>query len=230
MQRILSTLTPVALLLLLAAAPALADRSVKYEVTVTNITPGQTFTPILFATHTDQVDVFEVGTQASPELEVLAEDGGTGPFEDLLASVPYAVDDVEVRPGLLAPGASTTITIERRRRRGIRLSVAAMLIPTNDTFFGLDAVSLPRWGSATYYARAFDAGTEENDQDCANMPGPRCGGEGLSAEPAEGDEGFVHVSNGFHELGPGDGASEILGPQVYDWRNPVARIVVRRLY
>ena len=75
---------------------------------------------------------------------------------------------------------------------------------------------------------AYDAGTEANDQNCANIPGPRCGGTGYVAEAGEGDEGFIHIGNGFHELGSEDAdGSEILGPQTYDWRNNVARITVR---
>lgn len=104
-----------------------------------------------------------------------------------------------------------------------------MLIPTNDTFVSLNSVELPRFGQRTYVALAYDAGTEANDQNCANIPGPRCKGEGVSA-PADSDEGFVHVSNGFHELGSADDPdNEILGPMPYDWNNPVAMVTVRRI-
>lgn len=79
---------------------------------------------------------------------------------------------------------------------------------------------------------AYDAGTEYNDQNCAYIPGPQCGGggEGYSAGPGEGDEGFVHIGNGFHDLGEKDqSGNEILDPKTYDWRNQVARITVRRM-
>jgi hypothetical protein len=83
---------------------------------------------------------------------------------------------------------------------------------------------------ATYEVPAFDAGSEANDQNCANIPGPRCGGAGSSPGTNAGDEGFVHISNGFHELGSMDDiGNEILGPLTYDWRNPVATITVRRI-
>ena len=72
-----------------------------------------------------------------------------------------------------------------------------MLIPTNDTFVALDSVRLPRVGSTARLAIAYDAGTEANDQNCNNMPGPRCGGVGFSPGPNVGDEGYVYVSNGF---------------------------------
>ena len=106
-----------------------------------------------------------------------------------------------------------------------------MLIPTNDTFVALDSGVLPRRGSRTFFIQAYDAGTEENDQLCINSPGPRCGGEGVSPDPMLGDEGFVHVSNGFHDLGADDGnGNERLQPFTYDWRNPVAKVVVKRVY
>ena len=75
--------------------------------------------------------------------------------------------------------------------------------------------------------QAYDAGTEDNDQSCANIPGPRCGGEGFVSG---GGEGFVHISNGFHDLGDTDeNGAEVLGPATYDWRNSVARITVKRI-
>ena len=218
------------LALALAAATASASNLPTYEVTVTNVTRGQTFTPILVTTHRPSIALFELGAPASPELEVLAEDGGTGPFVALLESLGRTVGDVTSGDSLLAPGESVSFEIEGNPWRHV-LSVAAMLIPTNDTFFAIDSVRLPRYGQSTFLANAYDSGTEFNDQSCANMPGPRCGGEGLSAAAGEGDEGFVYISNGFHDLGTEDANGfEVLGPAVYDWRNPVARVTVKRVY
>ena len=213
---------------LMFAQAANADGSYyrKYEVTITNITRGQTFTPILVATHSARVGLFELGAPAGEALEILAEDGSTTALTEALLEAGYEVADVETIPGLLAPGATTSVIVEATRFQRF-LSLAAMLIPTNDTFVALDTVPLP-FRSRSYTAIAYDAGTEANDQNCLNMPGPRCGGEGFSPGPNEGDEGYVYVSNGFHELPPA-AQGEVLGPLVYDWRNPVARVVVRRI-
>ena len=73
---------------------------------------------------------------------------------------------------------------------------------------------------------AWDAGTEANDQNCLHIPGPRCGGEALSA-PAATDEGYVCLSNGFHDLG--DGTGEVLKPSEYTWNNPVALVTIKRI-
>ena len=96
-----------------------------------------------------------------------------------------------------------------------------MLLPTNDSFVALNRVRLPRYGKATYFARGYDAGSEPNDEWCANIPGPVCGGAGAS--PEAGGEGFVHVANGIHGIGDLDAA-------VYDWRNPVAKVVIKAVY
>ena len=221
-------MTALAAVSLLAGSLASADDGYnrKYEVTITNLTPGQSFTPQLVATHSKKVALFELGQPAGKALEVLAEGGDTAPLTEVLLGSPYDVVDVQTVPGLLGPGQSATVIVEATRFERF-LSMAAMLIPTNDTFVAIDTVPLPRHRrSAT--ALAYDAGTEANDQNCLNIPGPRCGGEGYSPGSNEGDEGFVHVSNGFHGL-PATEAGEVLGPQVYDWRNPVARVEVRRI-
>lgn len=218
----------LAAVLLLAGTAVNADGGYnrKYEVTITNLTPGQTFTPQLVATHSAKLALFELGQPAGDALEVLAEGGDTAPLTEVLLSSPYEVADVQTVPGLLGPGQSVTVIVEGTRFERY-LSLAAMLIPTNDTFVAIDSMRLPRY-QRSVTALAYDAGTEANDQNCLSMPGPRCGGEGYSPGPNEGDEGFVHVSNGFHSL-PAAEVGEVLGPQVYDWRNPVARVEVRRI-
>jgi hypothetical protein len=131
-----------------------------------------------------------------------------------------AVADTAVNPGLLAPGK--TAVFEISSRRGFpRLTLAAMLIPTNDSFVAINRIRLPRDNEvAVFHAVAFDAGSEPNDELCANIPGPVCGGAGTS--PGESGEGFVHVSRGIS--GNGD-----LEPSGYDWRNPVARVQIKRV-
>jgi hypothetical protein len=186
-----------------------------YEVTITNLTPGQTFTPQLLVAHPTAIALFEIGAAATEELAILAEGGNTVPLMELAIGAGAHAMTID---GLLAPGASTSGIIDAVE--GDVLSIAAMLIPTNDTFVALDSMPLPAEGSVTYYLKAYDAGTEENDQLCRNIPGPVCGGEGESA-PAMGDEGFVHVSNGFHNL-----RGNALKPENYDWRNPVAKVTV----
>jgi hypothetical protein len=204
------------------------DYTLQYEITITNVTRGQSFTPRLLVTHRKHISLFDLGEPASTELEMLAEGGNTTPLADKLLGHPYSVADVLTDPGLLGPGESTMIIVEASRRHRY-LSVAAMLIPTNDTFMALNGVRLPLRGSARHMAMGFDAGTEANDQNCVNIPGPRCMGAGYSPGPNDGDEGYVYVGNGFHSL-PDSVAGEVLGPLVYGWNNAVAEIVIRRLH
>jgi len=99
--------------------------------------------------------------------------------------------------------------------------MAAMILPTNDSFVALDTVRLPRYGTVTYRASAYDAGSEPNDELCANIPGPTCGGEGRSEDDSNA-EGFVHIANGVHGIGDVDVAK-------YDWRGTVAEVTITRI-
>lgn len=192
-----------------------------YAVTITNITAGQVFTPVLVATHTADVGFFELGEAPSSQLADLAEGGATGPLQSVLNSIPQYVMDTNtsgLTPDgnpLINPGESVTIYINGNRDFN-RLSLAGMLLPTNDTFVAVNSMPLPRKYSAGM-AIAYDAGSETNDELCINIPGPQCGGAPFSAGLAE---GFVHVSRGIS--GEGD-----LAASDYDWRNPVARVTVK---
>lgn len=207
---------------LVLSGPALADddddAERAYEVTVTNLTRGQTFTPILVATHDSSVRLFELGQAASDELATLAEDGDVGPLTQALLAT-GKVSDTANSGGLLGPGESVTITVSADG--GARqVSLAAMLIPTNDTFMAFRNLALPRDRSTTVSrAPGYDAGSEPNDELCANIPGPVCGGQGAS--PDAGGEGFVHIQAGIHGIGNLDAAER-------DWRNPVAEVTIRR--
>jgi hypothetical protein len=218
------TITAAAFLSLSGLATAAS-----WQVEITNVTPGQTFTPILVATHYGNAGVPSLGAPASEALAMLAEGGATGPLGEEIAAATPAGAAISTLDGLLEPGQ--TVTTEIIGRPGQRLTLAAMLIPTNDTFFAVGSVFLPLHGETTVYALAYDAGSEANTQSCADMPGPRCGGAGYSPTPSDGDEGFVHVSNGFNDLGSAPmGEAEVLKPAHYSWNNPVALVRIRRVY
>jgi hypothetical protein len=201
---------------LLLSGPAFAAESKTYEVSITNITPGQAFTPVLAATHSPDIRLFRLGEAAIEELELLAENGMTAPLEDLLLASGKA-QDTSGTGGLLLPGETMSFEIQGSRRYG-HLSLAAMLLPTHDNFVALDAIPLPKQ-AVTVYAKGYDAGTEANVELCDHIPGPPCFG---TNEPDDSGEGFVHIGSGIHGVGE-------LDPAVHDWNNPVARITVRRV-
>ena len=203
---------------LLAGAAYADDDTRNYEVTVTNITRGQSFTPILVATHHQGIHMYQFGQPASSALAALAEGGETAPLAAVFGATPHA--KTMTSAGLLAPGKSVTITISARDGAD-HISVASMLIPTNDTFIAVNGMPLPKGKEASVFlSSGHDSGSEPNDEMCAHMPGPVCHGEGTSAHA--GGEGFVHISAGIHGIGDLEAAE-------YDWRNSVARIVVRKI-
>ena len=205
--------------LLLSSPSANADGNTAYHVTITNITNSINFTPILVASHRKGVSLYELGSPASDELTAIAEGGDTAPLAAVLDADPR-VADVQNSGGLLEPGQSVTVTVSARR--GARfISLASMMLPTNDGFIALNSVRAPRHGAVTYYSQGFDAGTEPNDELCISIPGPTCGGEGPS--PGIDGEGYVHIHRGMHGIGD-------LAPDVYDWRNPVAAVTITRAH
>ena len=68
---------------LLAAAPvfsAVADDDMRtYAVSITNLTRGVSFTPIMVATHQEGIRLYNVGEPPSDALAAMAEGGDTGP-------------------------------------------------------------------------------------------------------------------------------------------------------
>jgi hypothetical protein len=187
-----------------------------YKVTITNITAGQIFAPVLVASHNLGVRVFELGREARPQLEILAETGNIRPLAEWLRSRPE-VKDIAATPSFIPPGESVTLFV----RPGVhfrRVSVAGMMLPTNDGFVALNGVRGPRLLHArSYFPPAFDAGTEINDELCDSIPSPDCGGNG-----GEDEEGVVHIHSGIHGIGH-------IIPARRDWKNPVAKIRIRHI-
>lgn len=215
-MKIRKTLAALAFAMVLPSAGALAS---EYQVTITNLTGGQTFTPMLVVAHRPGKHLFMAGETASPEIEAIAEGGNTEPMQMML-DASSDVEETVSTGGLLGPGESVTISVETEKRFR-NFSILGMLIPTNDAFLALDDLRAPKkkGRSVSSYLYAWDAGTEMNDESCDNIPGPVCGGAGPSAEDGE---GFIHVHSGIH--GTGD-----LAPELYDWNNPVARVTIERM-
>ena len=205
---------------LIASSTAAASGGPAYHVTITNLTNAISFTPILVASQRRAVPIFEPGAPASDEITAIAEGGDTSLLEATLEANPHVVD-IQNSGGLLLPGTSVTVVV-RASYGARRISLASMMLPTNDGFIALDSVLAPRRGSVTYYSPGYDGGTEPNDEWCMHIPGPTCGGAGPSPGEDPYDEGHVHVHRGIHGVGE-------LDPSVYDWRNPVAKITVTRV-
>jgi len=218
MIRSAKLLTTAMLLSGLMSGPVFAQgNSSNYEVTIYNITKAQIFTPILAVTHSADIALFELGSPSSAELATLAESGAIAPLRAVLDSATGLVAETNTNGGLLFPGHSVTIAISGEVKLD-RLSFAGMLVPTNDAFVAINGLELPK-KDAVVYALAYDAGSEANDELCANIPGPYCGDMDDSGDTGE---GYVYVGNGVRGAGDLDSAE-------FDWNNPVARVEIRRV-
>ncbi len=216
---------------------ATSSQARELRVEITNLTHAIYFTPLLVAAHDHKTDLYELGSEASYHLQAMAEGGDlSGLIEDLEAGGGVYV--ANPASGLLAPGQSTNARLDLRGYTTSRLSIVAMLLPTNDGFVGLDGLRIPREiGAHTYYLYGYDAGTEANDEIITGGgapgvpgipvdPGGNAGSGGVS-EVGPDHNPSVHVHRGI--VGDMDltGGTSDLDSRIHRWQNPVARIVIR---
>ena len=218
-----------------------------YLITVTNLTDGQPLTPPVVALHRSSVDLFDIGRPASSELQAIAENGDLAP---MLAALDPATNGNVIALTHVARGAEGPAPIVPDGNPGGApfesaqafilsgghganyLSIASMLICTNDGFTGVDSVKLPRHvgQSSTYFSAGYDAGTEMNTEDFADMVPPCQGLVGVSSK----DEG-TGMSNpklaegGVIGLHPGiAGGTDLLVGQ-HGWVDPAVMVFVERI-
>ena len=220
MQRTLVAILAIVGLLLLTAPLVAQGGPFEYRVTIYNLTKAQPFSPPVVVSHHDDIALFRAGTPASEQLALLAEDGDTSGLVELLGTL-GDVEDVAVADGPVPPGGVAELTL-RAPFPYHRLSAVGMLVNTNDAFFALDAATVPRqrFERETFYAPAYDAGSEFNNEDCDFIPGPACMSPGVRDT---GDaEGYVYIH-------PGISGEVDLEASTYTWLNPVAKILVQRI-
>lgn len=196
-----------------------SDQVQTYKVTITNITRGQIISPPLVISHSRNFRLFTLGEEAMHGLDRLAEDAQAADLTAYLATQ-ASVFDFKVGAGAIMPGDS--ISVEIKSKRGFRfLSMAGMLVTTNDAFFAARGVRVPLFGDVVEEADAYDAGSERNSEDCDYIPGPPCNNGDV--RDTAGAEGYVHIHAGIH------GSADLV-PSEFDWRNPVAVIVIQRIH
>jgi hypothetical protein len=218
---------------ILLAANSTTLQAQELDVTVTNLTQGVHFTPILIAAHDDATQIFTSGEMASAELQMMAEGGDISGLSTMLTTADKAENPAA---GLLAPTMSTT-TMLSTTDGNMYLSVVAMMLPTNDGFIGLNSWMIPtEAGTYSFTINAYDAGTEANDEMITGGGAPGVagipaapgmdagvGGVGVTMDEAN---AYVHIHRG--NLGDDDltGGKSDLDNTVHRWLNPVARITV----
>jgi hypothetical protein len=228
------TIHAVLLTASIAAVPA--AKAAQFEVEISNLSNAIFFTPFLVAAHPEGSHLFTVGQPASANLQAMAEGGDiSGLVADMMSVGATIVENPA--GGVLAPATSTTFSMNTDGTSNDRLSLAAMLLPTNDGFAALNAIAIPaEVGTYVFDVPAYDAGTEANDELLTGGGTP--GAPGIPADPGglmgSGGSGAatadanstVHIHRG--SLGDTDSTAGIsdLDSRVHRWLNPVLRVTI----
>lgn len=172
-----------AILAVAALFPAVGQaqtNDIRFRLTVTNSTdPEMVVTPGALLVHDDPDAFWSAGTAAPLSLERIAEIGNSEEAVGTLGAVAIGA----------APAAGNSVSVEFTATPGQMLSLAQMLVATNDAFVGVN--SLPLWvnGQPTVTSMnlvAWDAGTEDNEDLFAGF-------DGGQPDPAM---GMANVENG----------------------------------
>ena len=134
-------------------------------------------------------------------------------------------------PGGTPCGDRVTLTITADKHARL-LTYISMLIRTNDGFTGVTELGLPRHvGDPVVRSLAgYDAGTEVNTEDFADIVPPCQGLIGVSSgEPGTGTTNPALAEGGVIRHHPGIVGGNDLLPPVHGWTDPVATIAVERV-
>ena len=198
------------------------------EITATNLTNAQPFSPLALVVHQGDFEPFNVGQPVDEATEELAESGNNQPFMDA-AAADSAVIEVLSGADVLPPGMTETLTVEvlESELDGLTVSMLTMLVNTNDAITGHRGMTVgPMAVGDQLVVRgpAYDAGTEANSETAATIPGPAAGGEGANVE--RDDRDFVSMHSGV--VTSDDGLSTSALTEAHRFDNPVIQISVTR--
>ncbi|MGI9233535.1 MAG: spondin domain-containing protein [Woeseiaceae bacterium] len=225
-------------LTILAPEAARSEGGRTYKITITNLTAGQPITPPILVTHTRRTGIFTVGEEASKGIQEIAENGNGEPLLKALSHDPQVHEVVAGmaplvpanNPGGTEFGSSATFKITAHGRARY-LSFASMLICTNDGFTGLDSVRLPSHRK-TVYAVSYDARTEINTEDLADIVPPCQGLIGVGSEDMDmgtGESNPMLAEDGIVIPHAGINGGVDLFPEVHGWGDPVTKIEIERV-
>ncbi len=193
-----------------------------YEVSVTNLTAAQPMSPVAVVLHNEQ-HFWQIGTSASVALEHLAESGDNSQF---LAE--SAVLAMASGTGVIMPSASETVTVTLTDTQPQLITVASMLVNTNDAFTGIDAMDLSSLAvgeSVSVMTMTYDAGTEKNSEMMGTIPGPAAGGEGFNSERDDVDVVSMHAGVVTQD----DGLSTSALTLAHRFDNPTLSVTIKRV-
>ncbi|MFT4520074.1 MAG: hypothetical protein ACI9JM_002474 [Halioglobus sp.] len=225
------------LMVSLALLASCSVNATDFTVQITNLTGGSYFTPFLVTAHDSGTRLFSSGGVASANLQAMAEGGDISGLSAYVTAINATVAE-NPAGGLLAPGASTSVSLNTDNAPDNNaLSIVAMILPSNDGFMGLNGVSIPTEpGTYTFNVPGYDAGTEGNDEIIGSgapgepgYPAPPpvaassgTGGSGVDATA----EGYVHIHrNVLGDTNISGGNSDIVST-IHRWLNPVVRVTI----
>ena len=199
-----------------------------FEITLTNLTEGeptlggQILSPPIFAVHPAGVNIAPVGEAAIPALVALAENGDASGLAAIAAGVNA---DVVAIDAIVPPGGTVTVTVTADMINS-SLSVASMLVSTNDGFIAATDVALfDEDGmpvSMDLELIAYDAGSEENTELASDIPGP------VGLDPAVDPEGSnARVPSEGGVIAPHEGIQGVgdVG-EAFAWAEPTAMLSI----
>lgn len=212
-----------------------------FEVTIENRTQGQPFSPGVIVTHNSDFTLWEEGERSSPLIRRIAEDGFPLPtiINDVLGGNPDIDQILQFHDPMMPIGANltdlqgppTSDTFTITADEGIdRISIATMIICTNDGFTGLNSVELPDGGEEVVFEEtAYDAGSEQNTEafpdivDGCTLAGP------VRIEPDGNRDDEIPEEDRIINEHPGiDGGADLV-PAEHGWDDPVSRITIREV-
>ena len=122
------------------STPTVQDKVTEktFEVTVINLTSGQPFSPVAVLSHNETYSLYTMGATVSTAMEKLAEGGDNS---EVLTTVTRSASGA----GLIVPGASESISITIEDET--QLSIASMLVQTNDTFLTYKNIDVSKLGN-----------------------------------------------------------------------------------
>ena len=203
------------------------------NVTVYNATHGSLITPIIAATHPSTYKMYAMGQAASDDLKKMAEGGDTSGLKTTIEAAGGITKSVGTAP--FAAGAKEEINGLAADGNNGWLSLAGMILPTNDAFVAINGWKIPaETGTHTVWLHAYDAGSEVNNEllvsgggtpGTLGMPGgtSHSGGTGMTTTETN---TTVHIHPGV--IGDPDsiGGKSDADISNHRWLNPIAKVVI----
>lgn len=210
------------------SAPVVVPETISYRVTVTNLSANQPLSPVGVVLHDGTHSFWRSGQAASTELEHLAEGGNNVPWLTAAGTDGFVTQSGATPVG---PGEQAVLDISSNRSDLHFLTVASMLVNTNDAFSGaqgIDVAALHSNDVMASVAPIYDAGSEANSEAAATLPGPAGSGSGVGYSSVRDDQlNAVRIHAGV--IGADDGLADSALSVEYRFDNPGMRIQITRM-